>query len=85
MKPLLSVVAILAAMTFSTAAGLLVQAESDVSPFAKSGDNRIVYVTKTGSKYHLAGCNSLSKSALPIKLGDARRDYRPCSVCNPPK
>lgn len=46
----------------------------------------IVYVTKTGEKYHLDGCRSLSKSKISIKLSDAKsKGYTPCSICNPPK
>jgi micrococcal nuclease len=41
-----------------------------------------VYVTKTGSKYHAAGCRYLSKSRIPISLKDAiAKGYSPCSVC----
>lgn len=44
-----------------------------------------VYITKTGSKYHRAGCRYLSKSCIPISLEEAvRRGYTPCSVCRPP-
>lgn len=46
--------------------------------------NVTVYVTKTGSKYHSAGCRYLSKSAIPMSLSDARRRYGACSVCDPP-
>jgi endonuclease YncB( thermonuclease family) len=41
----------------------------------------IVYVTRTGSKYHVAGCSHLSKSKIPIKLSEAEKRYSPCSVC----
>jgi hypothetical protein len=51
---------------------------------AKDSADPIVYVTKTGSKYHKAGCRSLSKSAIPMKLSEARGKYGPCSVCKPP-
>jgi endonuclease YncB( thermonuclease family) len=45
----------------------------------------MVYVTKSGTKYHLANCQHLSQSSLPIKLQDAKaRGYTPCSRCNPP-
>lgn len=43
----------------------------------------VVYVTKTGSKYHRAGCRYL-KSSISIKLSEAVSSYTPCSVCNPP-
>jgi micrococcal nuclease len=45
----------------------------------------MVYVTKTGKKYHSADCSYLSKSAVPIKLSDAKaKGYSPCGRCNPP-
>lgn len=51
-----------------------------------SGDsNTTVYVTKTGAKYHIDGCRSLSKSKIPISLSEAKARYAPCSVCNPPR
>ncbi len=44
----------------------------------------IVYITKTGEKYHRAGCRYLSKSQIAIELDDAvARGYEPCSVCKP--
>lgn len=50
-----------------------------------SQNDPIVYITKTGSKYHKAGCRYLSQSSIPIKLSDAiAQGYTPCSVCNPP-
>jgi len=43
-----------------------------------------VYITRTGSKYHRAGCSYLSRSCIPISLSEAkRRGYTPCSVCRP--
>jgi len=44
-----------------------------------------VYVTRTGEKYHRAGCRYLSRSQIPISLSDAKAGYDACSVCNPPK
>jgi hypothetical protein len=43
-----------------------------------------VYVTRTGGKYHRAGCRYLSKSAIPMTLKDAASGHSPCSVCRPP-
>lgn len=43
-----------------------------------------VYVTKTGSKYHTAGCRYLRSSSIPMALSDAIKYYSPCSVCKPP-
>lgn len=42
----------------------------------------LVYVTKTGKKYHLSNCRYLSKSKIPISLFEAvSRGYTACSVC----
>ena len=41
-----------------------------------------VYVTKTGKKYHHAGCQYLKKSQIPISLEEAvAQGYTPCSKC----
>ena len=46
----------------------------------------VVYVTRTGEKYHRGGCRYLSKSQIPMTLQDAKASgYTPCSVCNPPR
>ncbi len=42
-----------------------------------------VYITKTGSKYHKAGCRYLRQSKIAISLSEAKKNYEPCSVCNP--
>jgi hypothetical protein len=43
-----------------------------------------VYVTRTGTKYHRAGCSYL-KSSIPMLLSKAKAEgYTPCSRCNPP-
>lgn len=47
-------------------------------------DSIIVYVTDTGTKYHRAGCSYLSDSSIEITLDTAKRNYEPCSKCNPP-
>jgi ABC-type Zn uptake system ZnuABC Zn-binding protein ZnuA len=55
------------------------------APVQQKQQEQTVYITKTGAKYHRAGCRYLSKSCIPISLSDARRSYTPCSVCNPPR
>lgn len=51
---------------------------------AQESNSVIVYVTKTGEKYHRGGCRYLSKSKIQISLKDAKaRGYDPCSVCKP--
>ena len=45
----------------------------------------IVYITKSGKKYHTATCSYLKKSKIPIQLSEAvARGYTSCSRCNPP-
>lgn len=44
-----------------------------------------VYVTRTGSKYHLSSCQYLRRSRIPISLKEAKQSYGPCSVCRPPQ
>lgn len=42
----------------------------------------VYYVTKTGEKYHVDGCRSLSKSKIQISYNNAvARGYKPCSSC----
>jgi len=50
----------------------------------ESSKETTVYVTKTGAKYHVAGCRYLSKSMISISLTDAKKKYTACSVCKPP-
>lgn len=46
--------------------------------------NDIVYITRTGSKYHRANCRYLSQSKIPIERSIAiSQGYTPCSVCKP--
>jgi len=48
----------------------------------KDKGDETVYVTKSGKKYHRAGCIYIRKSKTPRKLKNARKRYSPCSVCN---
>lgn len=45
----------------------------------------IVHITKSGKKYHRAGCDGLSRSDIEVTLQEAKeRGYEPCKGCNPP-
>ena len=45
----------------------------------------IVYITKTGSQYHVAGCQYLKSSMISTSLESAlAQGYEPCSVSKPP-
>jgi hypothetical protein len=55
-----------------------------MTAFAAGTDN-LVYVTKTGEKYHTEECSSLRNSKIEIFLGEAiSKGYEPCQLCNPP-
>lgn len=57
-----------------------------ISEAKQKTTNVTVYITKTGEKYHRAGCRYINKSMIPISFEDAKsRGYTPCSVCQPPK
>ena len=43
-----------------------------------------VYITKTGSCYHDEDCHHIEYSKIEISLEEAAKEYRRCSVCNPP-
>lgn len=48
-------------------------------------EDPIVYLTRSGTKYHAAGCRYLTKSSLPVTLSEAiAKGHTPCSACNPP-
>jgi len=49
-------------------------------------EDTIVYITRTGKKYHREGCSALKRSKIPITLKEANeRGYTPCALCDPPK
>lgn len=46
-------------------------------------DEHVVYVTRSGEKYHEAGCSYLSESSIPVTLEQALLEGRePCSRCH---
>lgn len=47
-----------------------------------SGDDRVVYVTKTGKKYHYSK-SCAGQTATEIKLSEARLTKEPCKSCVP--
>lgn len=61
-----------------------VATQNNTSDSQKETSSYTVYVTKTGSKYHRAGCRYLSQSQIAIDKEKAvAQGYSPCSVCNP--
>ena len=47
-------------------------------------DSNIVYVTRTGEKYHRGDCQHLQKSKIPTTIHIASTNYSACKVCKPP-
>lgn len=58
----------------------------DASSFPSGGEeNVIVYITKTGTRYHQAGCRYLPEETPSLTLAEAvEKGYSPCRVCQPP-
>ena len=58
--------------------------EDDV-PSVNDNQNQVVYRTRTGKKYHRAGCSYL-KSIIETTVSEAQSmGLGPCSRCNPPR
>jgi endonuclease YncB( thermonuclease family) len=68
---------------------MLVRIDGEPTRQAVSGSGprpATVYITRTGEKYHRAGCLYLGESRFPVRLDDARfAGYEPCTVCVPPE
>ena len=61
-------------------------AVSAAVPSQSNNQGVTVYGTKTGAKYHVDSCKSLSKSKIQMTLSDAKsKGLTPCSICKPPQ
>jgi hypothetical protein len=61
--------------------GILTEKEEglDLEP-----EGNLVFITRTGIRYHKGSCWHLRKSKLPIEMGEAKaKGYTPCKVCKP--
>lgn len=56
--------------------------EQRLQPVLKQGE--VVYVTRTGSKYHRATCSSLRRSKIKLEPGH-KGHYDACKICKPPQ
>jgi len=62
------------------------QAAAQTKPRHKTvqAKEKLVHITRTGAKYHAAGCRYLRRSDYVVSLSEAlSRGLTPCSVCNP--
>lgn len=63
---------------------------SATTPAAKPVPNQqeqgeqTVFVTRSGAKYHRAGCSYLKSGGSPVPLSQAKGKFTPCSACSPP-
>jgi micrococcal nuclease len=82
---------LLAALSVFAAPASAVNVNSiQAKPTAKSitdmvtPNEEIVYIAKTGKKYHKSNCRYVKKSKTAIKKSEAqKRGYTACSVCKP--
>lgn len=66
-------------------AALVFLALLSIAPAAIGYNDPTVYETRTGHKYHMAGCRYLRLSKIAVKLSQAKREgLTACSVCHPP-
>jgi endonuclease YncB( thermonuclease family) len=54
-------------------------------PAAAPSTDTVVYITRTGNRYHRAGCRFLARGATPIRLAEVGGKYQPCAACDPPR
>lgn len=58
--------------------------KNNTQPERQNTNDYVVYITRTGAKYHRAGCRYLSKSCIETTKNSAvSRGYGACKVCNP--
>ncbi len=56
----------------------------DVTAETQSSNERTVYITRSGKKYHLNGCDYLGEKKIAISMGDAlNAQYEACAYCQP--
>jgi hypothetical protein len=57
-----------------------------VFSFVMKGNAQYVYVTPSGTKYHLKSCKSVRNTCRQLSLSEAAYEgYSPCSICHPPR
>lgn len=62
--------------------GKVAKPKAKVTTTASHTNSQTVYLTRTGSKYHRAGCRYLHSSSIPVSLSSAKSNgYTACSVC----
>jgi biopolymer transport protein ExbD len=80
----LLLLAILCASLLAPMSGI--RAQAPPAQAEQDSKSATVYITKTGKKYHRAGCRYLSQSQIKTTVKEAQANgYTPCKVCRPPQ
>ena len=72
------------ALALPWAANLSPIAPKVIGQVKQDAKQRIVYATRTGHRYHRAGCRYLKYSSIKMTRREAEaRGLTPCGVCRP--
>lgn len=68
----------------ATSTGKKVTIDADTHEYKEKNEvSKVIFITKTGKKYHLENCSTL-KSKIKSTLQEAlKKGLTPCNVCNP--
>ena len=70
--------------TFQTAPAGIYRNISEETNQTPAGKEELVYITKTGKKYHLGNCIYVrNKACIAVNRDEAQQTHEPCSVCKP--
>jgi hypothetical protein len=85
MRRFLSLFIGLMAMSLLGAAPCPIPAHQDQPELLQAVEST-VFITRTGNRYHLGGCEYLRRSSIAVALSAAKNGgYTPCHVCRPPE
>lgn len=59
------------------------QTKSSLYTSTSDTDEKIVYITPYGKKYHRATCRHVEGKAIKKKLSEVEKTHEPCAVCKP--
>lgn len=72
---------VLSLLSTSLDDGAIIGAKEKPTYTAPRTKETTVFITRTGSRYHAAGCRYLRKSSEAIGIGRAKEQYQACTVC----
>ena len=69
----------------SASAPAVAPAAADAAPI-EATDSTIVFLGKSGSRYHMKGCRYLKGAGKEITIGNAmKQGFAPCNACKAPR